>query len=210
MLAKLASDLDKPRGFSIIGAGDARDVIGPMKIGRLPGVGPVMARRLALLDLHLVADLRQANPDDLRHRFGIWARRLLEFSQGHDARRVAGQQRRSVTVGAETTFTRDLRRLDEIDQELRPLCDQVAARLKRADLAAGSLTLKLRRADWKTITRACKLHDPTASAEVIWHSTRRTLADALDGAAFRLVGVAAGHLVPGRQCDPPDLFDRVR
>jgi DNA polymerase IV len=209
MLAKLASDLGKPRGFSVIGAGDALEIIGPMKIGRLPGVGPVMARRLGLLDLHLVSDLRHANQDDLRHRFGIWARRLLEFSHGQDARRVAGNQRRSVTVGAETTFNKDLRTLDEIDLELRPLCDLVAARLKRADLAAGSLTLKLRRADWKTITRACKLHDPTANADVIWQSARRTLADELDGASFRLVGVAGGHLVPGRQGDPPDLFDRA-
>ncbi|MDB5361100.1 MAG: polymerase [Rhodospirillales bacterium] len=210
MLAKLASDLDKPRGFSIIGESDALDVIGRMKIGRLPGVGPVMARRLGLLDLNLVADLRQANQDDLRHRFGIWARRLVEFAHGQDARKVAGRQRRSVTVGAETTFNKDLRTLDEIDLELRPLCDLVAARLKRADLAAGSLTLKLRRTDWKTITRACRLHDPTANADVIWQSARRTLADELDGASFRLVGVAGGQLVPGRQGDPPDLFDRAR
>ncbi len=89
------------------------------------------------------------------------------------------------------------------------MCDLVVARLKRADLAAGSLTLKLRRADWKAITRACKLLDPTASAEGIWHSARRTLACALDGNAVRLVGVAGGHLVPGRQGDPPALFDRA-
>jgi DNA polymerase-4 len=206
LLAKIASDLGKPRGFHIIGAGDAVEVLGPMPIRTLPGVGPVMAGRLEELGLVRIADLRAAKEADLVLRFGIWARRLIEFAQGQDRRKVGGGRRQSVTIGAETTFNQDLAGLDEIAAELRPLCELVAARLARADLAASHLTLKLRRADWLNITRACKLHDPTKQAETIWQAVLPVLAAELDGSRFRLVGVTATQLVPGRQADPPDLF----
>ena len=209
MLAKVASDLGKPRGFYIIGATDAMAVLGPMPIRTLPGVGPVMAQKLEALGLSKIADLLTAKEDDLVFRFGIWARRLVGFAHGQDGRKIGGGSRKSVTIGAETTFNTDLASLDEIGAELRPLCDLVAARLVRADMAASSLTLKLRRADWLTITRACNLHDPTRLSETIWQSVLPVLAGELDGSRFRLVGVTATQLVPGRQADPPDLFQAV-
>jgi DNA polymerase-4 len=206
MLAKVASDLGKPRGFRIIGAGDAMTVLGPMPIRTLPGVGPVMAARLEALGLVRISDLWAVKEDDLVHRFGIWARRLLGFAHGRDLRKIGGGGAKSVTIGAETTFNHDLSGLDEIGAELRPLCELVAARLVKADRAASSLTLKLRRADWLTLTRACKLHDPTQKARTIWQAVLPVLVAELDGSRFRLVGVTATHLVPGRQADPPDLF----
>ena len=206
MLAKLASDLDKPRGFRMIGHTDALTVIGPMKISALPGVGPVMASRLEALGILLVSDLWAANTDDLVHRFGIWARRLVGFAAGRDERKVSGSRRKSVTIGAETTFNKDLTRLEDIEGELTRLCDTVSRRLQRADLAAAGLTLKLRRADWRTITRACKLQNPTMKADIILQAARRALAAEIDGSAYRLVGISAGTLVPSRLADPPDLF----
>jgi DNA polymerase-4 len=208
LLAKLASDLGKPRGFAVIGRSDALDVIGPMKISVLPGVGPVMARRLEELGLMLVSDLWRVKEDDLILRFGLWGRRLIAFSRAEDGRKVAGSRPRSVTIGAETTFDADLREFAAIEAELRPLCDTLARRLAKARLAASGLALKLRRADRQVITRACRLYDPTVRASVILDAVRPVLAGAIDGGSFRLVGVTATRLVSDRLADPPDLFTR--
>jgi DNA polymerase-4 len=212
MLAKIASDMGKPRGFSVIGRSDALDVIGPMKISALPGVGPVMSRKMEELGLPLVSDLWTASESDLIHRFGLWARRLVAFSRGEDNRKVAGSRRESVSVGAETTFNADLRGFDEIDAELRRLCETVGRRLNKAGLAASGLTLKLRRADRRTITRACRLRDPTARPDLILKAAQLVLAAELaiefasGGQAYRLIGVTATRLVSDRLADPPDLF----
>jgi DNA polymerase-4 len=206
MLAKIASDMGKPRGFSVIGQTDALDVIGPMKISALPGVGPVMTAKLEALGLRLVSDLWGASEDDLIHRFGLWARRLVAFSRAVDGRRISSERGKSVTVGAETTFNHDLRSFEQIDEELRPLCETVARRLVRSGLAATGLTLKLRRADRTTITRACRLRDPTARADLILQAVHPVLSAELDGQAYRLVGVTATRLVSDRLADPPDLF----
>jgi DNA polymerase-4 len=206
MLAKIASDMGKPRGFSVIGQSDALDVIGPMTISALPGVGPVMTAKLEALGLRLVSDLWNASEDDLIHRFGLWARRLVAFSRAVDGRRISSERGKSVTVGAETTFNHDLRGFEQIDEELRPLCETVARRLTRSGLAATGLTLKLRRADRTTITRACRLRDPTARADLILRAVHPVLTAELDGQAYRLVGVTATRLVSDRLADPPDLF----
>jgi DNA polymerase-4 len=206
MLAKLASDLDKPRGFAVIGAGDAVGVIGPMNISVLPGVGPVMSRRLEELGFLKVSDLWHAKEDDLILRFGLWGRRLMAFSRAEDNRKVAGERPKSVTISAETTFDADLRDFAALDRELKPLCEILSRRLIKAGLAATGLTLKLRRADRQVVTRACRLYDPTVRASVILEAVRPVLAAALDGRAFRLVGVAATRLVSHRLADPPDLF----
>lgn len=206
MLAKIASDLDKPRGFRIIGRAEAAAVLGPMKLRVLPGIGPVMAAKLERLGLSRVADLRRAKEDEIVHRFGRWGRRLVRFAQGEDERRVGGGRRQAVSIGAETTFAQDLRSYAEIEAELAVLCTRLGERLAQAGLGAASLTLKLRRADWRTITRACRPRDPTMRPETILAAMQGTLARELDGAPFRLVGVTASDLVPGPLADPPDLF----
>ncbi len=110
MLAKVASDLGKPRGFRIIGESDAIAVLGPMKVRVLPGVGPVMAAKLEAMGFHTVADLRAAKDDEMTHRFGRWGGRLVRFARGEDGRRVGSGGHRAVTIGAERTFERDLQR----------------------------------------------------------------------------------------------------
>ncbi|HXP31967.1 MAG TPA: DNA polymerase IV [Stellaceae bacterium] len=206
MLAKIASDLGKPRGFRIIGEADALSVIGPMKPAALPGVGPVMARKLEALGFDTVESLRHAKEDEMIHRFGRWGRGLMRHARGEDQRRVGAGRSQAVSVGAETTFARDLATYAEIEEELAALCARVAERLKRADLAAANLTLKLRRSDWRTITRACRPRDPTMRPEIILGAVQPVLAREIDGSSFRLVGVTASDLVPGRLADPPDLF----
>ena len=206
MLAKIASDMNKPRGFAIIGETDALEVIGAMPLSVLPGVGPVMGRKLEELGLRLVSDLRAASEADLIHRFGLWARRMKAYAQGEDGRKVSGERGKSVTIGAETTFINDLRTLPQMEEQLRPLCDTVARRLVKSGLAASGLTLKLRRADRQTITRACRLYDPTARADLIMSAVLPVLATEMDGQSYRLIGVTATRLVSDKLADPPDLF----
>jgi DNA polymerase IV len=206
MLAKVASDLGKPRGFRVIGRGDAAAVLAPMAVRVLPGVGPVTAGKLEALGFRTVGDLGAANEDELVHRFGRWGRRLKLYAAGEDGRAVASGGHRAVTIGAEHTFERDLRDLAAIEPELERLCRRVAERLERAGLAAAALTLKLRRADRRTTTHACRPRDPTRRAEIILATVRPVLARHLDGGFFRLVGVTAHDLVPAERADPPDLF----
>lgn len=209
MLAKIASDMGKPRGFCVIGADEAAGVLAPLSVRVLPGVGPVMAEKLKAMGIETVADLRSANPDALVHRFGLWARKLVERAGGQDARRVATDPGRRKSVGAETTFDTDLSDPAALLAELAPLCATVARRLAQAGLAASGLTLKLRRADWRTITRACRLSHPTMRAEIIQRAAEAVLLDEVPGSAWRLVGVTASTLVDAREADPPALFEEV-
>ena len=206
MLAKIASDLGKPRGFRVIGESDKLAVLASMNVSALPGIGPVMTKKLEGLGFVTIADLRAAKLDELTHRFGRWGRSLLARAHGEDQRRVGVGRGRNVTIGAERTFARDLAGYDEIVAELTRLSERVAERLARADLAATALTLKLRRHDRLTTTHACRLHDPTMRAETILAAMTPVLRLKLDGTRYRLVGVTAHDLVPGQRADPPDLF----
>ena len=209
MLAKIASDFGKPRGFYIIGESDKLAVLAPMKVSALPGIGPVMTRKLEEMGYPTIATLRAAKLDELTHRFGRWGRSLLARAHGEDARRVGFGRGRNVSVGAERTFAKDLARLEDIAAVLEQISQRVAERLVRSDLAATSLTLKLRRHDRYTTTHACRLHDPTQRAETILAAVMPVLRLKLDGTRYRLVGVTAHDLVPGQRADPPDLFDRT-
>jgi DNA polymerase IV len=208
MLAKIASDFGKPRGFYVIGESDKLAVLAPMKVSALPGIGPVMTRKLEEMGYATIAQLRAAKLDDLTHRFGRWGRSLLARAHGEDARRVGFGRGRNVSVGAERTFAKDLARFEDIMAVMEQISQRVAERLVRSDLAATSLTLKLRRHDRYTTTHACRLHDPTQRAEAILAAVMPVLRPRLDGTRYRLVGVTAHDLVPGQQADPPDLFDR--
>jgi DNA polymerase IV len=207
MLAKIASDFGKPRGFYVIGESDKLAVLASMQVSALPGIGPVMTRKLEEMGYVTIAQLRAAKLDELTHRFGRWGRSLLARAHGEDARRVGFGRGRNVSVGAERTFAKDLARFEDIMPVMEQISQRVAERLVRSDLAATSLTLKLRRHDRYTTTHACRLHDPTQRAETILAAVMPVLRPKLDGTRYRLVGVTAHDLVPGQQADPPDLFD---
>lgn len=207
MLAKIASDFGKPRGFYVIGESDKLAVLAPMKVSALSGVGPVMTRKLEEMGYATIADLRKAKLDELTHRFGSWGRSLLARAHGEDSRRVGFGRGRNVSVGAERTFAKDLARIEDIMAVVEQISQRVAERLVRSDLAATSLTLKLRRHDRYTTTHACRLHDPTQRAETILAAVTPVLRAKIDGTRYRLVGITAHDLVPGQHADPPDLFD---
>jgi len=208
MLAKIASDCGKPRGFYVIGESDKLAVLAPMKVSALPGIGPVMTRKLEEMGYPTIAALRAAKLDELTHRFGRWGRSLLARAHGEDARRVGFGRGRNVSIGAERTFAKDLAKFEDIMAVVETISQRVAERLARADLAATSLTLKLRRHDRYTTTHACRLHDPTQRADVILAAVTPVLRLKIDGTRYRLVGVTAHDLVAGALADPPDLFDQ--
>jgi DNA polymerase IV len=208
-LAKVASDLDKPRGFSVVGRADAAAFLARQPVGLIWGVGPSLRRRLAGDGVHMIGDLLPIGEREMAARYGAMGRRLYHFARGEDERKVMPHEDPK-SVSAETTFDGDITGADELVRRLWPLCETVARRLKAKDLAAGGVALKLKTVDFRTITRSRRLLDPTQIAEVLLLAARPLVEKAADGTPYRLIGVGADDLVEGKAADPPDLFDERR
>jgi DNA polymerase-4 len=208
-LAKVASDLDKPRGYSVVGQADAPAFLARQPVGLIWGVGPALRRRLAGDGVHLIGDLLPIGEREMAARYGAMGRRLFHFARGEDGRRVTPHDDPK-SVSAETTFDGDVAAADELVRRLWPLCETVARRLKAKDLAAGGVVVKLKTADFRTVTRSRRLTDPTQIADVILEAARPLVERAADGTPYRLIGVGTDQLVDGLAADPPDLFDERR
>jgi DNA polymerase IV len=209
-LAKLASDLDKPRGFAVIGRAEAVAFLTDKPVGWLWGVGSAMQRRLAADGITRIGQLRALDPREMARRYGRLGARLARLAQGDDDRRV-DPQGPARSISAETTFARDEADIEALARNLWPLCEKVADRLKQSALAAGTVTLKLKTADFRLRTRSRRLADPTQLAEVLYRAARHLLAGEVDGTTrFRLIGIGADSLVEGASADLPTLFDRPR
>lgn len=207
-LAKIASEIDKPRGFAALSIDEAPAFLAPKPVGFLWGVGPAFAETLARDGLRTIADLQRADPRDLARRYGEQGLRLSRLAFGQDARPVEPDRARK-SVGAETTFDVDLCGVEDLEARLWRLCEKVADRM-RADAIAGSVvTLKLKTADFRSRTRAHALPSPTRLAARIFEAARRMLAREADGTAFRLIGVSLAELGPASAADPPDLERRL-
>src|SRR5258707_6360142 len=205
-LAKVASDLDKPRGFAVIGRAEAVAFLGGKPVGLIWGVGPALAQRLARDGITQIGQLQEIKESELAGRYGAIGHRLSRFARGEDERRVVVDAP-TKSISAETTFARDLSGQDDIARELWPLCETVAESLRNAGLSAARVALKLKTADFKLRTRARRLADPTQLAETLYRTALILLGRAIDGAAFRLVGVGAEALADSGPADPPDLFE---
>jgi len=211
-LAKIASDLDKPRGFAVIGAREAQSLLAPRPVSILPGVGAVSARQLEAAGFKTVGDLARADPHDLIRRFGVHGARLGRLAHGQDSRAVDPDQERK-SISAETTFRVDLTRLEDLEDRLSPLCDKVARQARAEGVAGQTVTLKLRRADFRIVTRRTTLSAPTQTAKTLFQEARRMLAAAAGGEAYRLVGVGLAGLAPaqaGAEELLPDAESRAR
>lgn len=204
-LAKMASDMNKPRGFSVIGQAEARDLLAPMAVGRIHGVGAATARRMNEMGITTIGQLQQMPEAELVRLFGKFGRALAWFSHGQDPRRVT-PDRPAKSVSAETTFLRDTRSVEDLDAALRGLSERVAARLRHGGVAGQTVVLKLKTSDFRSLTRNHRLPYPTQRAEVIHRHARALAAREADGRAFRLVGVGVGDLDSAEKADPPDLF----
>ena len=205
-LAKMASDLDKPRGFAVIGRAEALDFLDRRAVGDLWGVGKALRRKLRDDGLETIGQLRAYDEEALVARYGVIGRRLARFSRGEDDRSV-DPRAEAKSISAETTFEDDLADKRELEAILWRLSEKVARRLRRAGLGGGTVTLKLRTADFRIRTRSRKLANPTQLAEVIYGVGAGLLAGETDGTRFRLIGIGAGKLGDGADADPPDLAD---
>jgi DNA polymerase-4 len=193
-LAKIASDLDKPRGFSVIGAAEAQAFLAPRKVSILPGVGPAMAASLEKAGYRTVGDLARADPKDLAERWGSHGLRLAQLATGRDARAVNPNEERK-GISAETTFEEDLSALPDLEDKLAPLCDKVARHARADGLAGRVVTLKLRATDFKIVTRRRTIPVPTQTAKTLFTVGRELLAREATGKPWRLIGIGIADLV---------------
>ncbi len=208
-LAKTASDLDKPRGFSVIGVGEALEFLAPRDVASLPGVGPAGAASLRRRGLAHVGDIRKAGEARMRALLGEWGAHLFALSEARDPRRVdPGGERKSIS--AETTFFEDIAAIEALEDVLWRLCEKVAARARAGALGARTITLKLKDARFKTITRRRQLGQATLLAAKIFASARTLLAADADGrTAYRLIGVGLSDFVDARGADKGDMLDEA-
>ena len=207
-LAKIASDLDKPRGFAVLSRSEAAAFLAGKPVSLLWGVGTAMQRRLAGDGITLIGQLAEIGDRELAARYGRMGARLAHLARGEDDRAVLAHVP-AHTISAETTLAQDECDASVLTHALWPLCERLSARLKRASLAAGTITLKLKTADFRLRTRSRRLEDPTQLADTLFHIASGLLAAETDGVTrFRLVGVGADNLFDSRDADPPTLFDR--
>lgn len=205
-LAKIASDLEKPCGFVVIGAGETAAFLKDKPVSLLPGIGPKTAERLARAGFATVGDLARLPVADLIRRLGAQGGELALRSRGQDLRRVMPAQE-AKSISAETTFDVDLKSPADLKAILWPLCETVSRRLKDEKAAGATVVLKLKTAGFALRTRQVRLADPTQLAETIWRAAGPLLDHEATGEAFRLIGVGVTDLGPPEAADPPDLAD---
>jgi DNA polymerase-4 len=206
-LAKVASDLDKPRGFAALDQEEARAMLAEKPVGFIFGVGPATQERLVRHGLRTIADLQRADENDLIKQFGAEGRRLWLLARGLDDRRVV-PDRGAKTISGETTFESDIRDFATLEKTLWRLSEKVSSRLKSSELAGSTITLKLKTADFRQRTRSQSIHAPTQLAAKIFAVSREMLAKEIDGTAFRLMGTGVSALRPGSQAHDTDMLDR--
>src|SRR3546814_516824 len=205
-LAKIASDLDKTRGFAVIGREEASRFLAPRPVGLIWGVGPAMQRRLAAEGVATIGDLQRLAPADLMARFGRFGERLARFAFGLDDRRVV-PERPVKSVSAETTFETDLDALDPLKRSLWRLCKRVAARLEDRSMAAATVTLKLKRRDFRILTRRRTVDARLRTPVDVYAVALRLLEPEVDGTRYRLIGVGVSGFADRAAGAVPDLFD---
>jgi len=194
-LAKIASDLDKPRGFSVIGAAEARSFLAPRPVGLLPGVGPAMVKSLEATGLRTIGDIARAEQKDLARRFGAHGLRLYDLAHGRDTRPVDPDQTRK-GISAETTFNSDLADYDALEDRLAPLCERVARQARAGGVSGRVVTLKLKTPDFRILTRRQGLAVPTQTARTLFAAGRELLRREADGRSYRLIGIGLAELGP--------------
>ena len=200
-LAKVASELDKPRGFSVLGS-EAPAVLAPRPVGILPGVGPVFRRTLQSDGYATVGDLAAADARDLVRRYGETGLRLHDLAHGRDARPVNPAHERK-GMSAETTFNEDLISAEDLEAELWPLCEKLASKARRDGVASRVLVLKLRRTDFRIVTRRMSVSEPVQTARALFAAGRELMAPEL-GHPYRLIGIGMGEVIDA--VDAPALF----
>jgi len=202
-LAKIASELDKPRGFSVIGKAEAKALLAPRPVTILPGVGKVFGTTLRSDGFATVGNLANAEVKDLIRRYGESGLRLYELSHARDSRPVNPEHDRR-GMSAETTFDQDLTSKEALEAELWPLCEKLASKARKDGVSSRVIVLKLRRTDFKILTRRITLPDPVQTARALFNAGRDLLKPEL-GIPYRLIGIGMADVVDAQDA-PSGLF----
>jgi DNA polymerase-4 len=208
-LAKVASDLDKPRGFAIIGRAEALDFLDKRSVRTIFGVGKALAQKLENEGIQTIGELREFDETDLLKTYGSIGSRLYHFSRGQDERRI-NPKRPVKSVSAETTFNGDIIDFEDLKVQLWRQSERVGRDLRAKGLAGKTVTLKLKTAGFKQLSRSCQLPVPTQLAETLYQTAIPLLEKEADGRAFRLIGIGASDLRPEAGADAPDLLNPDR
>ncbi len=205
-LAKLASDLEKPRGFSVIGKAEAKSVLAPKHVSAIWGVGTAMQQKLAKAGISIIGQLQNLEKNDLIRQFGSMGARLYHLSRGDDTRDVVVESD-TKSISAETTFDENISNYEELEAILWQLCERVSHRAKSSELAGHTINLKLKTTDFKSRTRAVSLQDPTRLAHRIFECAKPLLVKEVTGTKFRLLGVGISNLVDAKSDDNINSLD---
>ena len=206
-LAKIASDLDKPKGFSVVGKAETQAFLTPKPVRIIWGVGTATQAALEAAGIRTIADLLRWERVDLVARFGSMGERLFHLARGEDRRRVSKDEKLQ-SISKETTFNEDTADADILDGHLWRLAEQVADRAKAKGLAGRTVTVKLKHKDFQTVTRRHGLGDATQMADRIYRAARELFDTAGTKGPFRLIGVGIADLVGEDQADlSGDLLD---
>ncbi|AJY47255.1 DNA polymerase IV [Martelella endophytica] len=206
-LAKIASDFQKPRGFSVIGKAEAQSFLADKPVGMIWGVGKAFTETLKRDGITTIGQFQRMEKNDLMRRYGTIGARLYHLARGEDNRSVT-PERAAKSVSNETTFVTDIADFDKLAAILRRLSEKTARRAKAAETAGHTVVLKLKTADFKTRTRNRRLEAPTQLADRIFATGLSLLKAEIDGTKFRLIGIGISDLCDPALADPPDLVDR--
>ena len=203
LVAKIASDLDKPDGLVVVTSEDARSVLDPLPVRVIPGIGRKTLARLSRKNIETVADLRSAPDKDLVPIFGRFTQKTRDRASGLDTRAVE-PSRPDKSISAEETFDRDLTKTNEMDRQLLALTERTASRIRAKELLAGTVQVKIRQSDFTTFTRQRALRPPGNRTDQIFQMARALLHQWLSehpGAEIRLLGVGGSDLSASEQRD---------
>ena len=206
-LAKVASDLDKPRGFSIIGKEETTEFLRPKSVRLIWGIGPAAQENLSSAGIRTFDDLLRWDRRDLHDRFGGMGERLYSLARGEDGRRISPHTPVK-GLSNETTFFEDTNDPDILDGHIWRMAEKVSARAKATDKAGRVVTLKLKKSDHKLVSKRQSLRHPTQLTDTIYRTARNLFDQAGDQGPYRLLGVGISQLTGADEADREgDLLD---
>ena len=205
-LAKICSDLDKPKGFSLLGRGDSKKFLSSQPVEILWGVGKILKRKLNDGGIKPISQIEELGIKEVINRYGSIGSHIYSLSQGKDLRRVV-PQRQIKSISHETTFENDISDKEVLEKKLWSLCEKVSKRSKEKGLGGQTITLKLKTKEFKLISRSCTIDEPTQIGELIFQNSKTLLDREDDKIKYRLIGVGISNLKDSELCDLYDLIN---
>jgi len=203
MLAKIGSDFKKPYGLTVIKEADAKDFLSPLKVGKIPGVGPKTESRLKELKIETIGDLAAINPELLTRLFGVWGGRLHEYANGIDYSEVI-EEYETKSIGREVTFEKDVDDQGQLLGVLDELAEEIHEELVDNGFRFKTITVKIRYEHFDTYTRARSLSFPTNDLDILRNNAKRLIDAFLRGnKKVRLIGLRVSTLIHRSQTNRP-------